>query len=192
MLQMLRIGFIPRTFGDAPPLEDEGLGEVDEACQVRTLEMLLADPAELLLVEDGARLVDAGDGELLDELANREDLLVAVRPTEAGKEVDHCLGQVAGVSVLEERGRTMPFGELLPIVPKQHRNVRKSWHWLPECLEEKDVLGRVVQVIIAADDVADLHVRIVNDDGEVVDETPVGTANHEVLEMIVPIDDVAE
>ena len=67
-----------------------------------------------------------------------------------------------------------------------------------ERAEEEDVLGRVREVVLAADDVADLHRRVVDDDDEVVERRAVAADDHEVaaevgdIELHVAADDVVE
>ena len=46
--------------------------------------------------------------------------------------------------------------------------------------EQQDVLGRVGEVVLAADDVGDLHRGVVDDHGEVVERRAVGADDHEV------------
>ena len=64
--------------------------------------------------------------------------------------------------------------------------------------EQQDVLGRVREVVLAADDVADLHRRVVDDDREVVERRAVAADDHEVaaevgdVDLDVAADDVVE
>ncbi len=44
---------------------------------------------------------------------------------------------------------------------------------------------RVVEVIVAADDVADRHVMVVDDDGEVVSRRAVGAQDDEIIELLI-------
>ena len=49
-----------------------------------------------------------------------------------------------------------------------------------ERLKEEDVLRRVGEVVLAANDVGDPHVGIVDDDGEVIERRAVGAQDHQV------------
>ena len=68
----------------------------------------------------------------------------------------------------------------------------------PHRLEQQDVLGRVRQVVLAADDVADLHVRVVDADREVVERRAVRAdddqvaAERRLVDLDVAADDVVE
>src|SRR2546423_12077259 len=55
-------------------------------------------------------------------------------------------------------------------------------------LEQEDVLWRVRQVLLAADDVADLHVGVVDDDREVVERRAVAAEDDEVAAQVGGID----
>ena len=67
-----------------------------------------------------------------------------------------------------------------------------------ERAEQEDVLRRVREVVLAADDVADLHRRVVDDDREVVERRAVAADDHEVaaevgdVELDAAADDVVE
>ena len=59
---------------------------------------------------------------------------------------------------------------------------------LTEGTEEQDVLGRVGQVILTPDDVADLHRRVVNHDREVVQRGPVRADDDEIATDVGRVD----
>ena len=67
-----------------------------------------------------------------------------------------------------------------------------------EGAEEQDVLGRVGQVVLAANDMADGHLGIVDDDGEVVERRAVAADDDQVaaerrgVDLDVAADDVVE
>ena len=59
---------------------------------------------------------------------------------------------------------------------------------MAERLEHQDLLRRVADVILAADDVAHRHRRVVDDDGEVVERRPVAPDDHEIAAEVGRID----
>ena len=61
-------------------------------------------------------------------------------------------------------------------------------HVVPERPEQQDVLGRVREVVLAADDVADLHRGVVDDDREVVERRAVGADDDEVAAEVGGVD----
>ena len=76
--------------------------------------------------------------------------------------------------------------------------MREARERVAERPEQQDVLGRVRQVVLAADDVADLHRGVVDDDREVVERRAVGADDDEVatevrdIDLDVAADDVVE
>ena len=52
-----------------------------------------------------------------------------------------------------------------------------------ERAEDVDLPRRVVDVVVAADDVRDAHVEVVDDDAEVVGRHAVGAQDHEIVEL---------
>ena len=62
----------------------------------------------------------------------------------------------------------------------------------PERILQQHVLGRVVQVLLAPDDVADLHQRIIHHDREVVGREAIRLADDEILKLSRGHDDLAE
>ena len=86
----------------------------------------------------------------------------------------------------------MAFGELLAVGTVQQRQVGVAGRVDPERREDEQLLGRVRQVVVAADDLGDPHVGVVDRDREVVDRGAVGARDHEVvLEAILERDRAA-
>ena len=66
--------------------------------------------------------------------------------------------------------------------------MREPRHGVAERPEQQDVLGRVREVVLAADDVGDLHRGVVDDDREVIERRPVGADDDEVAAEVRHID----
>jgi hypothetical protein len=64
--------------------------------------------------------------------------------------------------------RAVPLRQFLAIVTENHRQVRVKRHLRAQRLQDVDLARRVVDVVVAPDDVADAHVPVVDDDAEVV------------------------
>ena len=111
-------------------------------------------PAQLLLVEARRVARDALDAEAPDELVGREDrLVVGVAPAEQREVVAHRLGQVAGVAQLLHRRGAVALGELLAVGAVQQRQVGEERRLGAQRLVDEELLGRVREVVLAADDV---------------------------------------
>ena len=83
--------------------------------------------------------------------------------------------------LLDGRG-AVALGELLAIRAEDHAQVRELRDRRAERSEEGDVLGRVGEVVVAADDVRDAHLRVVHADAEVVQRMAVGAHEDEVVQ----------
>ena len=77
----------------------------------------------------------------------------------------------------------MAFGELAAVLAVQQRQVGVQRRLRPERLEHEELLGRVREVILAAHDVGDGGVEVVDRDGEVVEDGQVRSGDHRVVEM---------
>ena len=153
--------------------------------------MLLVDPGELVGIDRGGRLVDVGDVEQRRHLLEREDLLVAVRPAEPRQVVEQRLGQVALLPVVQHRNGAVALRELGAVGAKDHRQVRIHRRLDAHRAQHVHLARRVVQVIVAADHVSDLHVVVVDDDAEVVGRVAIRALDDQVVELGVLEDDVA-
>ena len=54
------------------------------------------------------------------------------------------------------------------------------------------MLGCVVQMIITTDDMRNFHVRVIDNNHEVIDEAAIRSTNNEILEQVVRECDIAE
>ena len=79
----------------------------------------------------------------------------------------------------------MALGKPLAIGAEDHGHVAKLGQRRTERTEDVDLAGRVVHMVVAADDVRDAHVEIVDHHAEVVRRHAVGSQEHEVVELAV-------
>ena len=140
-----------------------------------------------------------GQLEALDDLVDRQDLLLGPgRPAEQRQVVDQRLADEALGDVVRDRGLALALAHLRPVRIEDERQVGEPRLGMAERPEQQDVLGGVREVVLAADDLADLHRRVVDDHGEVVERRPVAADDHEVatevddVELDVAADDVIE
>ncbi len=77
----------------------------------------------------------------------------------------------------------MALGELLAVEAVQQRQVGVDRRLRAERLEHEQLLGRVGEVVLAANDVRDAGVEVVDGDGEVVEHAAVGARDHGVVEV---------
>ena len=149
-------------------------------------------PAQLLLVEHGRVPRHAREVEVLDQLVGREEgRRLVVAPAEQRDVVAHGLGQVAGGAQLLDRGCAVALGELLAVGPVQQREVRVGGRLRAQRPQDHHLPRGVGDVVLAAHDLGDAHVAVVDGDGEVVERAAVRAADHEVLDRLVGGGDVA-
>ena len=127
--------------------------------------------------------------EAFDDLVERQDLLLGPgRPAEQGEVVDERLADEPLGDVVADRGLALALAHLGPVRVEDERQVGEPRRLVAERPEQQDVLGRVRQVVLAADDVGDLHRGVVDDDREVVQRRPVGADDDEVATEVADID----
>jgi hypothetical protein len=85
----------------------------------------------------------------------------------------------------------MTLGELRAVGSENHRHVCIDRRLCTQCTEQVDLPRRVVQMIVAANDMSHLHVHIVDHDAEVVRRRAVGARDDQIVELTVVEGDVA-
>ena len=111
---------------------------------------------ELLEVEDRRARADALEREAFDELRDAHDLgAIVVAPAEEREEVDERLGEVALGAELLDRGCTVALRELLAVGAEDVGDVPVPRERGAESLEDLDLLRRVRDVVVAAQDERD-------------------------------------
>ena len=134
-------------------------------------------------VEPRRRLADLGEIELRRRLLLRHHVIVAVAPAQAHQVGVHRFRQIAHVAPFVHGQRAVALGELLAVVAVDQRHVRELRRRPAHGLEDRDLPGGVGQVIVAADDVGDAHVVIVDHDREHVGRLAVGAQQHEIVDV---------
>ena len=90
-------------------------------------------------------------------------------PAEQREVVDQRLGQDAHLAEAGDRGCAVAFGEAFAIGAEDGGEMGELGDLPAEGLVDGDLLGGVGDVVVAADDVGDLHERVVDGDDVVVD-----------------------
>ena len=78
----------------------------------------------------------------------------------------------------------MALGELLAVGTQDHRDVGERGHGRAEGLVDHDLARGVGKVVVAADDVGDLHHGVIDDGREVVRGRAVGAEDDKVVELL--------
>ena len=117
-------------------------------------------PLELLDVELGLDVVHRSNVEDPGRFGERQDLgPVGRRPAEEDEIIGQRLGQKALVPVFRDRNAAVALGELRPVRPQDQRHMAEARRGQAERFIKKDLLGRVRDVVVAAEDMGDARGR---------------------------------
>ena len=152
---------------------------------VGALDVFLIEPCQFFRIEAPGRSADALEIEPLGQFLAAEDLGIAMRPAQAREKVDHGVRKVAVLGVLHQRRGAVAFGELLAILTQHGGRMREHRQRRTESMEHVDLARRVVDVIVAANDMRDLHIDIVDHHAEVVGRRAIGTRKHQIIEFFI-------
>ena len=136
--------------------------------------IVAVDVLELGIVEARGRAPDGRQIERGDQLVGGEEFLVAVTPAEPRQIVAQRRRQIAHRAVGVDAERAVPLGELGPVRPVNERNMRHRRNVPAQGLIDLGLSRGVGQMVVAANDVRDAHVVIVDDDREHVGRIAVG------------------
>ena len=137
-------------------------------------DVLLVEPVQLLRIEDGVAAADAFEREQLDQLLAREHFAVATRrPSEQRQEIHHGLGKVPETLVLDDRRRAVTLAQPFLVGPEDQRHVSELRRRPAERLIQQHLFRGVRNVIVATNDVRDLHADVVDDDRQLIGRLPV-------------------
>ena len=124
-----------------------------------------------------------------DDLVQREDVLLrARRPAQEREVVDERLAQEPLGDVVRDRGLALALAHLRAVGVEDERQVGEDRERVAQRLEQQDVLGRVADVVLAADHVADPHRHVVHHHGEVVERVAVAADDDEVAAEVGGVD----
>ncbi len=111
-----------------------------------------------------------------------EHLVLAVRPAQQREVVHERLRQVAELAEVAHRRGAVPLAELAALGAEHHGVVGEGGDRRAEGPEQQQLARRVGEVVVAADDVRDAHVAVVDHRGEVVAGGAVGAHDDEVAD----------
>ena len=106
-----------------------------------------------------------------------------MRPAQPHQVVQQRMRQITILAVLHHAHGAVALGQFLPVRPQDHRQVREARHRRAERFVQIDLARRVVDMIVATDDLGDAHVDVVDHHREVVGGEPVRTQHHEIVEF---------
>ncbi len=142
-------------------------------------------------IEAGGRAADAWQVEGGDHFLGGKYLLVAVAPSEPDQVIAQRRRQVSHGAIGIHAQRPVALREFRAVGPMDQGNVRHAGNVPRQRIVDLLLARGVDQVVVAADDVGDAHVVIVDHDGEHVGRIAIATQQHEVVEVLVLPDHAA-
>ena len=121
----------------------------------------------------------------MNQLFTAEQFIVAVAPAQAGQVVDHGVGQKAFFVVLHYADCTVAFGKLFTIGPQNHRDVAVNGLLAAQCFQNIDLAWRVVDVVVATNDVGNVHFQVVDHHAKVVGGCAVLPGDNQIVHFFV-------
>src|SRR5215212_8994518 len=150
-------------------LHEHGYSEVRELRGAPAPEVDGVHGPELLFVKDGRVPAHAVDAEALGQFLRGEDLLVSgVACAEERQVVEERLWQISLLREVLDARRAVALGQLLLVGAEDLGDVGEGRELVPQSLVDQDLSRRIGEVVVAPDDVAYLHLRVVVGGGEVV------------------------
>src|SRR5690625_7805100 len=106
--------------------------------------------------------------------------------------MDQGIGQITVVAPFHHAGGTVTLGQARPVLAQNHGHVGKLGRRHAQGTIDIDLARCVVDVVITANDQADVHVGIVNHHRKIVGGHTVGTHDDQIVELgIVHLDGAA-
>ena len=183
----LRKSGVSLAFSSAPPAR---CGSSRSISASRSASAALADVVavqafQLGEVEAGRRAADLRQVERGDHFLGGENFLIAMAPAEPHQVVAHGRGQIAHGAIGIDAERAMALGEFRAVGPVNQRDMRHHRHLPAERLVDLRLPRAVIEMIVAADDMGDAHVVVVDHHGQHVSGRAVRAQQHEVVEIFV-------
>ena len=138
-------------------------------------------------MNDRVSAVDAFESEQITNLIQGQKFAIIFRrPAQQAKKVDEGLGQKARIAIgghADDRPM-FPLGQFGAIGCNEQGEMRELRRRAAETLKDEKVLESVAQVILAADDVADAEIGIVEARGEVIRGHAVRAEKREIFYLV--------
>ena len=133
----------------------------------------------------------AGQVEIGDHFLGRKYLLVAMAPSEPDQIIAQRRRQISEGAIGIDAERAVAFGEFRAVGPVDQGNVGHAGKVPSQRIVDLLLARGVDQMIVAADDMGDAHVVVVDHDREHVGRIAVAAQQHEVVEVLVLPDHAA-
>lgn len=158
-----------------------------KTCKARIVGLAQVMPIEIVelgKVETRGRLAYVDHVEPLDRLLAADDFLIAVAPAKTQQVIEHGFGQYAQlVAIGIDAERAVALGQLRPVGAVNKRHVAVDRHLPAHRMNDDELAEGVVEMVVAAQDVSDVHVMVVDHDRQHVCRRTVAAKDHEVVDL---------
>ena len=138
-------------------------------------------------IHDSVGAVDVFEREGGGEFFEGKELAVVFgRPAEEAEEVDEGVGKESGIAISGDAddGAVFAFGELGAVGGNQQRKMGELRRGGTDAFKDEDVLEGVGEVVLAANDVGDAQVGVVDAGREVIGRVAVAAQEGEVFDLV--------
>ncbi len=108
-----------------------------------------------------------------------------MRPTQAHQIVNERFRQVSHFLIGHNGSRTVSFTEARFIGSQNHGNMGKFRDSKTQRLIKQNLARRVIDMVIAADDMGNVHQRVINDHSKVVGRVTIATLNDQIVKLFI-------
>ena len=162
---------------------EKGTRQIEKRFRRACLQVVLIEMVEFSEIGLGTRSSNVLEIEIFGDLCGRKYFLITVRPTETREPVQHRLGEIAVRFELLDRDRVFALREFAAAFGHDERYVPERGDGGVECVVERELKGRIAEVVGASDDMCHVHVEIVDDDREMEEGGSVAAPNDSVTDL---------
>ena len=144
---------------------------------------MAVDIGELVHIEPGRGLADTVEAEPRHCILAADDFFVPVAPSEAKQVVHHGVREETHITIGVNAERPVPLRQFRAVGAMDQRDMGKDRHIPPHAPIDHGLPEGVVQVIIAANDMGNAHVMVIDNHGEHVGRAAVGAQDHHIVEL---------
>ena len=149
------------------------------------INVVMVKPLQFFGVERTGRLTHRTKGEQFDHLFTGEDFLIAAGPAQTHQIVQQRFRKVTVVAILHNADRTVTFRKFFTIVAVDHRHVCINRYRRIQRFQDVYLTRSVVDMVFTTNNVSDFHIPVVDHHTEVVGRGTVGTADDQIVQLLV-------
>ena len=180
-------------------LHEIGRGQGRNFSHRRFLDVVAVEPVQFFHIKNSRGRSDPFQREFPNQLLRGKHFTRAAarRPAQQDQVIGERFRQHAHLAKVGNRRRPVALGQPLAVAAENGGKVRELRHGPVESLIQRHLFRRIGEMVVAADDVGNLHQRIVDDDYVVVNRNPGraqddGIAHHLIREFDLAVHDVVK